>query len=155
MWVVGGVHMRKVKTVIKSLVDLHQLLDSYKEGEDDASIDAYISDIAAEGLVSESEEMGAGQKWILLSAESKRGCDIGMSPFNQTTYLVLSLKRSDATITIKMGGKFGVHIPVVKRQCDKLLNRPVRWYTWNSKIRKTSWSSDEWFYLIEEDADHE
>lgn len=154
MWAVGGMHVKKVKTV-KSLGDLHQLLDPYKDGDVDASVDAYISDIANEGLFSESEEVGAHQKWVLLSAETMRGCDIGMSPSNMTVYLVLTLKKSDQEMHIKMGGKFAVHIPVVKRQCEKLLNKSVRWHTWNSATKRTNWSSDEWFYLIEEDADHE
>lgn len=154
MWAVGGMHTKKVKSV-KSLTDLHELLDPYKNSDVDASIDAYISDIAREGLVSASEEVGAQQKWVLLSAETKRGGDIGMSPSNTTVYLVLSLKKSDQELQIKMGGKFAVHIPVVKRQCESLLNKTVRWFTWNSAVKQTSWSSDEWFYLVEEDADHE
>lgn len=154
MWAVGGMHTKKVKSV-KSLADLHELLDPYKDGDVDASIDAYISDIAREGLVSASEEVGAQQKWVLLSAETKRGCDIGMSPSNTTVYLVLSLKKSDQELQIKMGGKFAVHIPVVKRQCETLRNKTVRWFTWNSAAKRTSWTSDEWFYLVEEDTDHE
>ena len=154
MWAVGGMHVKKLKTV-KSSGDLHQLLDPYKDGDVDASVDAYISDIENEGLVSVSEEVGAHRKWILLSAETECGCDIGMSPSNMTVYLVLSLKRSDQEMQIKMGGKFAVHIPVVKRQCERLLNKSVRWHTWNSALKQTSWSSDEWFYLVEEDADHE
>lgn len=154
MWAVGGMHLRKVKAV-KSFGDLHQLLDPYKVGEVDASVDAYISDIEREGLVSVSEEVGALQKWILVSADTKRGCDIGMSPSNMTVYLVLRLRNAERELQIKMGGKFSAHIPVVKRQCETLLNKSVRWHTWNSTTKQTNWSSDAWFYLIEEDAGHE
>ena len=50
---------------------------------------------------------------------------------------------------LKMGGRFESHIPLIKKQAEKLIGNSVVWHTWNSKIRKTNWSSDSWFYLIE------
>lgn len=149
-WAVGGVHMKKSKK-IKSFEDLHQLLDMYKESDDDVSVDAYISEIENESLISDSEEVGASQQWILQDVSLKLGCDIGMSTANKTTYLVLILKRNHETLLLKMGGKFGVHIPLVKRQCEALKFKNVRWHTWNSKVKKSNWQTNEWFYLIEED----
>ncbi len=153
-WAVGGVHMKKSKK-IKSLEDLHQLLDVYKESDDDSSVDAYISEIEKESLVSDSEEIGASQLWILQDVSLRLGCDIGMAITNKTTYLVLTLKQNNETLILKMGGKFSKHIPLVKRQCDSLKFKSIRWHTWNSKIRNSNWQSNEWFYLIEEDFQHE
>ncbi len=149
-WAVGGMHMNKSKK-IKSFEDLHQLLDIYKDSDEDVSVDAYISEIKKESLISESEEVGANQHWILQSVFLKLGCDIGMASTNRTTYLVLELKRDQETLLLKMGGKFGVHIPLVKRQCESLKSKKVRWHTWNSKVKKSNWLTNEWFYLIEED----
>lgn len=153
-WAVGGVHLKKTKK-IKSLEDLHQLLDIYKESEDDRSVDAYISEIEKESLVSDSEEIGASQLWILQDVSLRLGCDIGMASTNQTTYLVLTLKQNDETLILKMGGKFSKHIPLVKRQCDALKFKSIRWHTWNSKVKKSNWQTNEWFYLIEEDFQYE
>ncbi len=153
-WAVGGVHMKERKK-IKSFEDLHHLLDIYKESDDDNSIDAYINEIKNESLVSESEEVGVSPNWILQDIALKSGCDIGMSSSNRTIYLVLTLKKEFEEIQLKMGGKFGAHIPLVKKQCEGLIGKSVRWYTWNSKFKKTNWLPNEWFYLVEEDFDNE
>lgn len=149
-WAVGGVHMKKSKK-IKSFEDLHQLLDMYKESDDDASVDAYISEIEKESLVTESEEVGASQNWILRNVSLKYGCDAGLSIHNKKTYLVLELSRDGQNLQLKMGGKFDVHIPLVKKLCDSLKDKAIRWHTWNSKVKKINWLPNEWFYLIEED----
>jgi hypothetical protein len=70
-----------------------------------------------------------------------------MSANNKNTYLVLTLTKAQEELTLKMGGNFSRHIPLVKKQAESLVGNTVYWHTWNSKT--SSWGSNEWFYLIE------
>lgn len=153
-WAVGGVHVKSRKK-IKSFDDLHHLLDCYKENDDDNSINDYIAAIESESQISDSEEIGVSENWVLKDISMKMGFEIGMSSGNRKNYLVLTLIKNSEILKLKMGGKFSTHIPLVRRQSEDLLGKSVRWYTWNSTSKKTNWLSSEWFYLIEEDLNNE
>ncbi len=148
-WMIGGVHITKEKK-IKSFANLHQLLDLYKDDENDASVDLFIRDVEQQSVISESEEVGIDLNWILQNVSVKQGFEVGLSAANKKTYLVLDLTQDTNKLRLKMGGKFDVHIPLMKKQCDALISKSVRWHTWNSKSRDTNWLPNEWFYLVEE-----
>lgn len=152
MWAVGGVHTKSIKQKkkVKSLDEIRFLLDEFKDSDDDTSVDDYIKEVESESLVSDSSIEGESEDWILANVSLKPGHEIGMSESNFKSYLVLILKKNDEEMMLKMGGRFSTHIRLIQRQAGKLIGKSVIWHTWNSNVRKTSWRSDSWFYMIEE-----
>ena len=148
-WAVGGVQKKKKKRKQKfnSFDALRVLLDSFKESEEDTSVDDYISEIERESLAKDSSTKGETDDWILNDVSLKLGREIGMAPTNIKTYLVLSLGNGSQKLTLKMGGNFGPHIPLIQRHAKSLINSAVVWHTWNSS--SSNWGTDEWFYRIE------
>lgn len=146
-WAVGGVHTKAVqkKQKVKSLDDIRLLLKEFTE--DESSIDDYITEIENEALGKESTIQGDLDEWVLKEVDLKFGSDIGMSPTNKKTYLVLDLVKGNDKLMLKMGGNFGRHIPLIKRQAESLKNSSVVWHTWNSKT--SNWGSNAWFFRIE------
>ncbi len=155
MWAVGGVHTKSVKkkSKVNSFEDIRHLLDEFKDSEDDSSIEDFIKEVQSESLTSESSVEGESDEWILNEVNMRKGHEIGMSQSNFKDYLVLTIEKNGEEKILKMGGRFSTHIPLIKKQAESLKGHSVIWHTWNSKIRKTEWSSDSWFYLIEEKAE--
>lgn len=149
-WTVGGVHIKAApkNSKVKSLEDIRILLQDFVESEDEASVDDYITEIQNESLGKESSTQGESDDWILRKVELKMGCEIGMSQTNSKTYLVLSLDKTAERVTVKMGGNFSRHIPLISRQAESLKGRAVIWHTWNNKT--SNWGGNDWFYRIEE-----
>lgn len=149
-WVVGGSHL-KSKTPYKrakSFSDIRALFDDLAESISEADVVEYANHVATESASSKvSEVNGDGEGWILTSSEVLSGSGLGMS--NSTPYLVLTLKNGSQGLTIKMGGEFRRHIPLVSAQAKSLLGRSIVWHTWNSARQPTKWKRSEWFYLIE------
>ncbi len=150
-WLIGGDNKKTVKSPprkARSFSDIRQLMYQYKLSDNDTSIDEYVDEIEQEHANKESVDQGYGENWILENAEALPGCEIGMASTNKNIYLRLTLIKGDSQrIHIKMGGAFSRHIPLVKRQAESLLNKPVVWYTWNN--RGSSWGEFEWFYRLE------
>ena len=148
-WAVGGVHTKAIhkKQKVKSFDDIRILLDEYKESEDDTSVEDYISDIENDLVSKESSIQGENSDWILKDVDLKLGRDIGMSASNDKTYLVLVLAKGLEKLTLKMGGNFSRHIPLIKKQAESLKDSAVIWHTWNSST--SSWGNDAWFYRLE------
>ena len=148
-WAVGGVHVKSSNKKVKvtSLDDIRALLYEYKESEDDSSVEDYIAEIASESKGKVSSLQGENSSWTLKHVEIKLGCDIGMSASNKNSYLVLDLEKGNEKLTLKMGGKFSRHIPLVKRQAEDLIDSEIIWHTWNNA--NSNWESNEWFYLLE------
>lgn len=148
-WAIGGIHMKKIdqRAKIKSFDDIRILLDKFKISEDDESVESYISDIQEESLSKKSDIYGEAGEWVLRSVDVRIGRDIGMSFGNESRYLVLSISNKKDNLEIKMGGKFGRHIELIKRQADGLVGSSIVWYTWNNNT--SNWSSTSWFYRIE------
>jgi hypothetical protein len=149
-WAVGGVHVKSSNKKVKvtSLDDIRALLYEYKESEEDSSVEDYIAEIANESTSKTSSIQGESDDWLLRKVELKFGHEIhGMSANNKNTYLVLTLTKAKEELTLKMGGNFSRHIPLVKKQAESLVGNTVFWHTWNSKT--STWGSNEWFYLIE------
>jgi hypothetical protein len=148
-WAVGGVHTKseRKKQKFNSFDALRVLLNSFKESEEDSSVDDYIAEIESESLVKESSTKGETDDWTLNDVSLRLGRDIGMAPTNIKTYLVLSLGNGAQKLILKMGGNFAPHIPLIQRQAESLVNSAVVWHTWNSS--SSNWGTDEWFYRIE------
>jgi hypothetical protein len=148
-WAVGGVHVKSTKKKLKvtSLDDIRALLYEYKETEEDSSVEDYIAEIANESKSKVSSLQGEHSSWILKQVEIKLGCDIGMSANNKNSYLVLRLAKGIEELSLKMGGKFSRHIPLVKKQAEDLIDLEIIWHTWNNA--NSNWESNEWFYLLE------
>ena len=147
-WAVGGVHLKALPKKVKSFDDIRRLLDEFKESDDDNSIENYIKDIEETSLTTESVTKGESDSWILRRVALKPGHELGMSSSNIKMYLALFLDRNGDKLTLKMGGPFDSHIPLIRKQCEGLIDQTVVWYTWNSSVRKTNWGSEEWFYRI-------
>jgi hypothetical protein len=148
-WAVGGVHVKSSNKKVKvtSLDDIRALLYEYKESEEDTSVEDYIAEIANESTSKTSSIQGESDDWLLRKVELKFGHEIhGMSANNKNTYLVLTLTKAKEELTLKMGGNFSRHIPLVKKQAESLVGNTVFWHTWNSKT--STWGSNEWFYLM-------
>lgn len=148
-WAVGGIHMKALHKKVKSFDDIRVLLDEFKESNDDNSIENYIKDIEETSLTTESVTKGESDSWVLTGVALKPGYELGMSVNNTKIYLVLSLAKNSDKMLLKMGGKFSIHIPLIKKQCETLIDQAVVWDTWNSSIQETNWQSDEWFYRIQ------
>lgn len=148
-WAIGGVHTQSIqrKQKFNSFDALRVLLDSFKESEEDTSVEDYIADIETDSLAKESSVLGETDDWVLNEVSLKLGRDIGMSHANNKTYLVLSLTNGTQKLILKMGGNFCPHIPLIQRQAESLINSPVVWHTWNNS--SSNWDSDAWFYRIE------
>jgi len=148
-WAIGGMHTKAVhkKQKVKSLDDIRMLLEEFKETESDTSVEDYISEIENDSLNKESSIHGESDEWILRKVGLKLGHEIGMSPSNKNTYLALSLSKGSQQLTLKMGGNFSRHIPLIKRQAESLVDTAVVWHTWNSS--SSNWSNDAWFYRLE------
>lgn len=149
-WVVGGNHL-KSKTPykrVKSFSDIRALFEEIAESISEADVAEYANQIATESASSKvSEVNGDGENWVLISSAVMSGTELGMS--NSTPYLVLKLENGNQELTIKMGGEFRKHIPIVSAQAESLLGRSIVWHTWNSSRQPTKWKRSEWFYLIE------
>jgi len=148
-WAIGGVHTKEVrkKQKIKSFDDIRLLLEEFKETHSDTSVEDYISEIENDSLVKESSIQGESDEWILRAVALKFGHEIDMSPKNTNTYLVLSLSKGEHKLTLKMGGNFSSHIPLIKKQAESLIDSAVIWHTWNSST--SNWNKDAWFYRLE------
>jgi hypothetical protein len=149
-WAIGGVHIKPTpkNSKVKSLEDIRILLQDFVESEDEASVDDYITEIQNESQGKESSTQGESDDWVLKNVELKMGREIGMSQTNSKTYLVLSLEKAVERLTVKMGGNFSRHIPLIRRQAESLKGRAVIWHTWNNKT--SNWAGNDWFYRIEE-----
>lgn len=152
-WAVGGVHMKPRPKKVKAFDDLRKLLNEFKDSEEDSSVEDYFNEIEIASQTNESVTKGDSEIWILKSVALKKGYELGMSPSNQSVYLALSVQNNTDTLTLKMGGKFSPHIPLIKRLSESLITQPVIWHTWNSTIKKTNWGNEEWFYAIQLNAD--
>ena len=148
-WAVGGIHLKTLQKKVKSFDDIRLLLEDFRESDEDNSVEDYINDIETTALTNVSVVKGESDSWILEKVALKQGCELGMSPSNVKTYLALFLYKNGDKLTLKMGGQFSSHIPLIKKQCECLINQAVVWHTWNSSIQKTNWGSDEWFYRIQ------
>lgn len=149
-WLIGGDSKKSVKSSRKtrSFSDIRQLMYQFRLSDADTSVDEYVDEIEQGHSTKESVDQGYGENWILERADELPGCDIGMAVTNKNLYLQLTLKKGDSQrVNIKMGGAFSRHIPLVKRQAESLLNKPVVWYTWNNG--RSNWGEFEWFYRIE------
>jgi hypothetical protein len=148
-WAVGGVHTKAIhkKQKVKSFDDIRILLDEFKDSESDTSVEEYISDIVADSVNKESSIQGENFDWILKDVDLKLGRDIGMAASNDKKYLVLMLEKGLEKLTLKMGGNFSRHIPLIKKQAESLKDSAVIWHTWNSST--SSWGTDSWFYRLE------
>jgi len=149
-WVVGGSHVRSKTPYkrVKSFSDIRALFEEIAESVSDADVVEYANQIATESASSKvSDTHGDGEGWVLTSFEVLSGTELGMS--NSTPYLVLRLENGKEKISIRMGGEFRTHIPLVSAQAKSLLGRRIVWHTWNSTRQPTRWKRSEWFYLIE------
>ena len=148
-WAVGGSHTKTLnkRAKVNSLDDIRILLNPYKESEEDNSVEDYISEIESESKVKVSTAQGEDLAWTLKHVDIKLGCDIDMSVNNRNQYLVLTLEKGINKLTLKMGGKFSRHIPLIKKQALGLINTEIIWHTWNNS--NSNWESNEWFYLIQ------
>jgi hypothetical protein len=148
-WAIGGVHLKtaQMKPKVKSLSDIRALLDEFREFEQDTSVEDYIAEIERDSQNKESLIQGGPDEWILKSISVRLGNEIGMSLSNNKEYLVLSLEKETQKLTLKMGGNFSRHIPLIKRQAESLIDSAVIWHTWNNN--GSNWGSDSWFYRIE------
>ncbi len=148
-WAVGGVHTRAIhkKPKVNAFEDIRILLDEFKESANDTSVDDYISEIEIDSLSKESTIQGENFDWILKDVDLKLGREIGMAASNDKKYLVLMLEKGLEKLTLKMGGNFSRHIPLIKKQAESLKDSAVIWHTWNSNT--SSWGTDAWFYRLE------
>jgi hypothetical protein len=149
-WAIGGVHMKSTdkKIKVKSFDDMRALLYEYKESDDDTSVEDYVREIELESKTKVSSLQGDTSTWTLKNVDVKLGCDIGMSASNRNPYLVLGLEKGAEILTLKMGGKFARHIPLVQKQAKDLIGLEVIWHTWNNS--QSNWGANEWFYLLEQ-----
>jgi hypothetical protein len=127
---------------------MRALLYEYKESDDDTSVEDYVREIELESKTKVSSLQGDTSTWVLKNVDVKLGCDIGMSPNNRNSYLVLNLEKGTEKVMLKMGGKFARHIPLVKKQAEDLVDCEVIWHTWNNA--QSNWESNQWFYLLEQ-----
>ena len=148
-WAVGGLHTTPInkKIKVRSLDDIRALLYQYKESEEDNSVEEYIAEIESESKGKATSVQGEDKKWILKTVDIKLGCDIQMSVNNRNQYLVLNLEKDKQKITLKMGGKFSRHIPLMQKKALDLIDSEVIWHTWNNP--SSNWGVNEWFYLIQ------
>jgi hypothetical protein len=148
-WAVGGVHTKAIhkKPKVNAFEDIRILLDEFKKSANDTSVEDYISEIEIDSLSKESTIQGESFDWILKDVDLKPGRDIGMAASNDKTYLVLMLEKGLDKLTLKMGGNFSRHIPLIKKQAESLKGSAVIWHTWNSNT--SSWGTDAWFYRLE------
>lgn len=153
-WAIGGVHVKKKREPQKkkSFLDLKSLLEEYKTYENDNSVDNYIHDVVAESEKEHVESVSNGENllWILIGVNVLTGRELQMA--NDKKYLVLTIKNDVEQKQIQMGGAFERHIPLVSRLADSLQGKSILWHTWNSKSNANKWTSDKWFYLIEENT---
>ncbi len=149
-WAVGGVHTKSMekKVKVKSFDDVRALLYEYKESDEDTSVEDYVREIELESKLKISSLQGDTSTWILRNVNTKLGCDIGMSASNRNSYLILELDKGAEKLTLKMGGKFARHIPLVHKHAKDLVDCEVIWHTWNNAHSK--WGEYEWFYLLEQ-----
>jgi hypothetical protein len=146
-WAVGGVHTKRVVKV-KSLADMRKLYHQSMGEHNETLVDDYIYDIEADSQKVETIVCGESDAWVLAEFAVKRGYDIGLN--NGTDYLCVKVVRGSESLELKMGGKFSVYTPILVKRCEALLNKNIIWFTWNSRIKESNWSSSEWFYRIEE-----
>lgn len=148
MWAVGGVHLKNNnKQKIKSFDDLRIILNEFVSDKDDSSVDDYIKVIENDLQDNENTIQGENTDWILKDIKILLGKEIGMSVNNNNSYLVLFIERGHEKLSIKMGGNFSSHIPLIQRQANSLINSKIIWHTWNSK--SSNWKENAWFYRIE------
>jgi hypothetical protein len=148
MWAVGGVHFRKNnKQKIKSFDDLRIILNEFMSDKDDSSVEEYIEEIENDLQSKESTVQGEDTDWMLKDVKILLGKEIGMSINNNNSYLVLFVEKGIEKISLKMGGNFSQHIPLIQRQANSLINSNIIWHTWNSK--SSNWQENAWFYRIE------
>jgi hypothetical protein len=149
-WFVGGVS-KSIKTPykrIRSFDDIKALFNEIEEPVDASDISLYAEIIESEKKLDKvTQTSGADEGWHLRKCEIKTGRELGMA--NNSQYLVLLVEKSDAQAEIKMGGAFSPAIPLIQKQAQTLIGRPIVWHTWNSKARPTQWKNSDWFYMIE------
>lgn len=117
--------------------------------KNDSEINSYIALIKHK---SNSEKVstinGLDSKWILETVKIMTGRQLNMN--NDNNYLTLTVSKNGAMKQIiKMGGAFECTIPLIKRQAEELISKPVTWHTWNAPSKPNQWLSNEWFYLLE------
>lgn len=151
-WHVGGVHIKPElkKRRVSNFADIRKL---FSEGDElyapEEMVESYIADIEQEVSAGRTtSEMGLDSNYYLRSFALKPGTVLGMK--NSTAYLVLTLAGPDGEQEIRMGGKFSRHIPLVTMQAEKLQGKAITWKTWNPIGDPSKWSTNVWFYLIEE-----
>ena len=151
-WVVGGTHVKNKtpykRVNVKALAYIRALFDDIPDSIPEADKLAYANDIHAESTKSKvSEVNGDGENWRLVSWEVMSGRQLEMN--NDTSYLVLAVKRNEQMLRIQMGGAFSRHIPLISAQAESLRGSCVVWHTWNSTREAEKWKSNRWFYMIE------
>lgn len=149
-WHVGGVHVKpkEKKRRVKRMDEIWKL---FSEGDElyapTAMVEDYISDIEQEQSEGRTAtEMGVDSNYYLESFDLKPGTELGMR--NSTMYLVLTLAGPDGPSTIRMGGKFSRHIPLIRMQAEKLRGKAITWKTWNPVGDPSKWPPNVWFYMI-------
>ena len=147
-WAVGGKFFKNPIKKIKSLSDMREILNQFKESEDDCSVDEYTNLIKSEENSNKvSTTFGNDSIWTLISYETMTDAQLGMK--TGSNYLVLEITNGIETKRPKMGGAFQPHIPLMNKIAESLLHKPVEWSTWNSISNPDKWGNDSWFYKLE------
>jgi len=68
---------------------------------------------------------------------------------SSSKYLVLEITNGIDTVMPKMGGAFEIHIPLIAKVAESLLEKPIIWSTWNPRKNPKKCGNDSWFYKLE------
>ena len=150
-WAVGGVFYKKHKLIkTKSLDQIKNIWQTHQENEENLLFKKYVDTIKKQEIVNKiSTTFGSDSIWILVDYSIKKADEVGFK--NDGRYLVLDLTNGIESRNPKMGGAFEIHIPLMEKIVNSLINNSVIWSTWNPKNNPTKWDSDSWFYRLEQD----
>jgi len=148
-WAVGGIFLKKKRPIkVKSISEIKDLWEEFKEDKFDTSVDDYSDAVLAKELINEvSIANGDDSIWVLVDFDIKTGYELGMK--NAERYLVLEITNGIERLNPKMGGPFGRYIPLMERVAESLRGKPVIWSTWNPKYDPNKWGNNSWFYKLE------
>jgi len=151
-WMIGGVHVKKKQAYkrVKTLQDIKLLFSDVEniDNSDAGDIVDYYNLIYKEYQAKKSSKLnGDDTRWFVEDVKLMSGRELEMN--NDNEYLVVFVNNGLEKLRLKMGGAFKKSISLVKKQAESLINKPVIWHTWNSKISPNKWGSDSWFYLLE------
>jgi hypothetical protein len=149
-WAVGGVFLKKQRNIrFKSLDEIKDLWADLQCDHDDLGIDEYTDAVRAKSSSEISTQFGVDSIWILTNYSIKISGELGFKTVGK--YLVLEITNGIETKTQKMGGAFEPYTPLMTRVAEELINKAVIWSTWNPRNNPTKWSSNSWFYMLQED----